>query len=78
MTRQERIAELKRWVEQVMRLAGPDTLLDEAEGEAVIVEKDHAGLPGAVVIKTVHKSGLVQYWKRRGRTWAVSKAEFPN
>jgi hypothetical protein len=76
--KQARIAELKRWIEEVMRLAGPDSLLEPEEGEAIVVDKDHAGQPGAVVIKAHHKSGLIQHWKRKAKRWVVAKTEQPN
>lgn len=58
-----------------MRLAGPNSLLDEAEGEALVVEKDHRGAPGAVIIKARHKDGRVEHWKRSLTGWFVSKTE---
>lgn len=77
MTTKARIRQLQGYVEAVMRLAGPASLLDEHEGEAIRVDKDHRGPPGAVIIMTRHKDGRVEHWRRNLRGWYVSKTERP-
>ena len=76
--RADRIEELKVWIEQVARLSDPDSLVDPDEGDAFVVDKDHGGPPGEVVIKARHKSGLIEHWKRGPRGWHVAKTEQPS
>lgn len=73
--KEARIAQLKVWCEEVMRLAGVDSLLGEDEGEAICVQKDHRGPPGSVIIVARHKGGRVEHWKRSLKGWYVAKTE---
>lgn len=76
MSKRARIAQLKRWCEEVMLLAGVDNLVDPPEGEAIVVDKDHGGAPGAVVIKARLKSGRTDFYKRGVKGWYVAATEF--
>lgn len=72
-----RLEQLKRWCEQVMRRVDLDDLIDPDDGEAFVVDKDHSGPPGSVVIRVRHKSGLTEHWKLGVKDWYVAKTELP-
>lgn len=61
-----------------MHLAGADSLLEESEGEAITVNKDHRGPPGSVIIVARHKGGRVEHWRRSLKGWYVAKTEQPS
>lgn len=72
----QRLRELQGYCEEVMRLVDVESLVDEGEGPAITVMKDHGGPPGAVIVQARHKDGRLEDWKQGGAGWYVSKTEW--
>jgi hypothetical protein len=70
--RNERIEHLKRCIEQVMRISGMTA--DTAGETEILVEKDHSGLPGDVVI-TLTTPARTERWKRNLNGWYIHATE---